>query len=95
MLRLRIEQLFDHPPERYEAEHFSLFREFKDGLNRGQIRAAEPDPASPGGWRVEGWVKKGILAGFRMGAVVDMSLDAAKQPFFDNSWQLPDFEKVN
>jgi 2,3,4,5-tetrahydropyridine-2-carboxylate N-succinyltransferase len=85
MLQLQIEQLFDHPPERYAAEHFTLFRQFKDGLNRGEVRAAQPDPASPGGWRVAGWVKKGILAGFRMGAVVDMSLDAAKQPFFDKS----------
>jgi 2,3,4,5-tetrahydropyridine-2-carboxylate N-succinyltransferase len=34
---------------------------------------------------VEGWVKKGILAGFRMGAIVDMSLDTKKQPFFDKS----------
>jgi 2,3,4,5-tetrahydropyridine-2-carboxylate N-succinyltransferase len=28
-------------------------------------------------------VKKGILVGFRMGAVVDMSIDPTKQPFFD------------
>ena len=31
------------------------------------------------------WVKKGILLGFRMGAIVDMSIDAARQPFFDKS----------
>jgi 2,3,4,5-tetrahydropyridine-2-carboxylate N-succinyltransferase len=30
-------------------------------------------------------VKKGILLGFRMGAVVDMSIDAARQPFFDKA----------
>jgi len=30
-------------------------------------------------------VKKGILLGFRMGAIADMSIDAAKQPFFDKS----------
>ena len=85
MLRQAIEALFDNPPASYGAEHFALFQEFKDGLNRGEIRAAEPDASSPGGWRVEGWVKKGILAGFRMGAIVDMSLDARKQPFFDKS----------
>ena len=39
--------------------------------------------ASPTGWRVNAWVKKGILLGFRMGAVVDMSIDASRQPFFD------------
>jgi 2,3,4,5-tetrahydropyridine-2-carboxylate N-succinyltransferase len=30
-------------------------------------------------------VKKGILLGFRMGAIADMAIDAAKQPFFDKS----------
>ena len=54
-------------------------------LNAGEIRAAEPDPASATGWRVNAWVKKGILLGFRMGAIVDMSIDAARQPFFDKS----------
>ncbi len=34
---------------------------------------------------MNGWVKKGILLGFRMGGVVDMSIDAARQPFFDKS----------
>ena len=32
---------------------------------------------------MNGWVKKGILLGFRMGGVVDMSIDATRQPFFD------------
>src|SRR5262245_26223945 len=85
MLRQAIEALFDHPPPSYGGEHFALFQRFKDGLNRGEIRAAEPDASSPSGWRAESWVKKGILAGFRMGAIVDMSLDAKKQPFFDKS----------
>ena len=62
-----------------------MFDAFKAGLNRGEIRAAEPDPASPTGWRVNPWVKKGILLGFRMGAIVDMSIDARRQPFFDKS----------
>ncbi len=30
-------------------------------------------------------MKKGILLGFRMGKIVDMSIDAARQPFFDKS----------
>ena len=85
MLQQHIESLFDSPPEQYTEEHFRLFREFKDALNRGQVRAAEPDAASATGWRAKGWVKKGILAGFRMGAVVDMSVDATRQPFVDKS----------
>jgi 2,3,4,5-tetrahydropyridine-2,6-dicarboxylate N-succinyltransferase len=85
MLPKQIEKLFDEPPAQYTEEHFRLFREFKDAVNRGEVRAAEPDAASPTGWRVNAWVKKGILLGFRMGAVVDMSIDAARQPFIDKS----------
>jgi len=85
MLQSQIEALFDAPPASYREEHFELFRTFKNALNRGEIRAAEPDPSSPTGWRVNAWVKKGILLGFRMGAIVDMSLDARRQPFFDKS----------
>lgn len=85
MLQEQIESLFDSPPDRYTPEHFRVFQSFKDRLNDGTVRAAEPDAAWPSGWRVNGWVKKGILLGFRMGAIVDMSIDAARQPFFDKS----------
>jgi 2,3,4,5-tetrahydropyridine-2,6-dicarboxylate N-succinyltransferase len=85
MLQEQIESLFDSPPGRYTQEHFRVFQSFKDRLNDGTVRAAEPDAASPSGWRVNSWVKKGILLGFRMGAIVDMSIDATRQPFFDKS----------
>ncbi len=84
-MQAEIERLFEQPPEVYTPEHFRLFYEFKDALNHGRIRAAEPDSAAASGWRVNGWVKKGILLGFRMGGVVDMSVNAARQPFFDKS----------
>jgi 2,3,4,5-tetrahydropyridine-2,6-dicarboxylate N-succinyltransferase len=85
MLQDQIESLFDAPPAVYIAEHHALFASFKHSLNRGTIRAAEPDTSSPTGWRTNAWVKKGILLGFRMGSIVDMSVDAAKLPFFDKS----------
>jgi 2,3,4,5-tetrahydropyridine-2,6-dicarboxylate N-succinyltransferase len=85
MLPQQIERLFDVPPAQYNEEHFRLFREFKSAVNRGEVRAAESDAASPTGWRVNAWVKKGILLGFRMGAVVDMSVDSTRQPFIDKS----------
>jgi len=84
-MQQQIEQLFGEPPAQYIEDHFRLFREFKDALNRGEVRAAEPDATSATGWRVNAWVKKGILLGFRMGAVVDMSVDPARQPFIDKS----------
>jgi len=85
MLQTEIEQLFDENPPQYSAEHFALFQKFKSALNAGEIRAASPDAASKTGWRVNAWVKKGILLGFRMGSIVDMSIDSERQPFFDKS----------
>jgi 2,3,4,5-tetrahydropyridine-2-carboxylate N-succinyltransferase len=84
-MQAEIEALFDQRPETYAEEHFRLFQQFKDALNCGRIRAAEPDAAAPSGWRVNAWVKKGVLLGFRMGGLVDMSVDAARQPFFDKA----------
>jgi 2,3,4,5-tetrahydropyridine-2-carboxylate N-succinyltransferase len=85
MLQDQIESLFDAPPAAYRAEHHALFLSFKKALNRGTVRAAEPDSASPLGWRTNPWVKKGILLGFRMGSIVNMSADSSKQLFFDKS----------
>jgi 2,3,4,5-tetrahydropyridine-2-carboxylate N-succinyltransferase len=84
-MRTEIEQLFDHKPAAYTEAHFALFQRFKAALNAGEIRSAEPDAAARGGWRVNAWVKKGVLLGFRMGAVVDMSIDATRQPFLDKA----------
>ena len=67
MLRSQIERLFDAAQPPYTEADCKLFQEFKDGLNRGEIRAAEPDPSAKSGWRANVWVKKGILLGFRMG----------------------------
>ena len=82
-LEKQIEALFDAKPARYTEEDHQLFRAFKEELNAGRIRSAEPDASQPTGWRTNAWVKKGILVGFRMGSIVDMSVDSSKQPFFD------------
>jgi len=84
-LQADIERLYDEKPAVYGDQHFRLFAEFKAALNQGAVRSAEPDPSTPTGWRVNAWVKKGILLGFRMGGIVDMSIDSARQPFFDKS----------
>jgi 2,3,4,5-tetrahydropyridine-2,6-dicarboxylate N-succinyltransferase len=85
MLQQQIEKLFDSPPEHYEEAHFQLFDAFKQALNHGEARAAEPDASAPTGWRANGWVKKGILAGFRMGAVAELPSGAGGQRFFDRA----------
>ncbi|HUL14991.1 MAG TPA: 2,3,4,5-tetrahydropyridine-2,6-dicarboxylate N-succinyltransferase [Terriglobales bacterium] len=81
----QIEELFANPPEKYTQEHFALFAEFKEALNRGEVRAAEPDASTAAGWRVNQWVKKGILLGFRMGTTVEMGPYPARQAFLDKS----------
>lgn len=81
MLEQTIERLFSGE----QGDAVSAFADFKQKLNEGSIRAAEPDASSPTGWRVNAWVKKGILLGFRIGSIVDMSIDASRQPWFDKA----------
>jgi 2,3,4,5-tetrahydropyridine-2-carboxylate N-succinyltransferase len=82
-LQAEIEKLFEARPAEYSKDDFRVFEEFKAALNAGRIRAAEPAPGSPTGWRVNAWVKQGILLGFRMGGIVDMSV--ASLTFRDKS----------
>ena len=84
-MQAEIEKLFDNKTAFYEDQHIRLFADFKVALNEGRVRAAEPYPSTRTGWRVNPWVKKGILLGFRMGGVIDMSIDRERQPFFDKS----------
>lgn len=81
-LRGRIEELFAEPSAEYEAADRRLFEEFRELLNRGEVRSAEPDESTETGWRVNAWVKKGILLGFRMGGIVEMG---GSGQFFDKS----------
>ena len=48
------------------TEARDLVAELVVALESGMVRAAVPDPAAPGGWRAESWVKAGLLLGFRL-----------------------------
>ena len=48
----------------------AVFLEFRDALTRGEIRAAEKRNET---WMVNAWVKQGILLGFRIGELAQMS----------------------
>jgi 2,3,4,5-tetrahydropyridine-2-carboxylate N-succinyltransferase len=61
----------------------AAFARLREALSSGTVRAAEPDAASPIGWRVNTWVKQGILLGFRFGDTVDASMDHGRWPFYD------------
>jgi len=84
-LQQSIEAIFEEKPATYTDREQALFREFRDLLNKGAIRAAEPDTTQPSGWRVNAWVKKGILLGFRMGGVIEITGGASPSQFFDKS----------
>src|SRR5258708_21104953 len=45
------------------------FMALREALELGLVRAAEPDSVASLGWRVNGWVKRGILLGFRLGVL--------------------------
>lgn len=79
-LQESIQSLFDDKLSEYSEHHKQLFVRFRELLNQGSIRAAERDPSQATGWRVNSWVKKGILLGFRLGGIVDMG-----GQFFDKS----------
>lgn len=82
-LRARVEALVAAGDAAPRDEAREAFFELRAALSRGEARAAEPDAASPTGWRVNVWVKQGILLGFRHGALADASADHGRWPFFD------------
>jgi len=82
-LAAAIPQIFEQGSGASRDEARALFLALRDELSAGRVRAAEPDAASPTGWRVNVWVKQGILLGFRFGDNVEMSVDHGRWPFFD------------
>ncbi len=52
-----------------DPDAMNAFLALRAALEAGEIRSAEPDPAAPTGWRVNAWVKQGILLGFRLGVL--------------------------
>ena len=61
----------------------AVFTELRRALSAGHVRAAEPDPSSPTGWKVNPWVKQGILLGFRHSDIVDCSIDHGRVSYTD------------
>jgi 2,3,4,5-tetrahydropyridine-2-carboxylate N-succinyltransferase len=82
-LQQTIEALFAEGEKAGKTAAREAFAALQRALGAGEVRAAEPDASSRSGWRVNAWVKQGILLGFRFGDVVDMSADHGKWPFFD------------
>jgi len=82
-LREQIEALLAREPRSFEPADRALFDEFRAALGRGEVRAAEP---AGGAWRVNAWVKRAILLGFRLGALVEMSEGRTLRFFDKDTW---------
>lgn len=78
-LKEKIEALFSN--SEFTSEDREVYEQFKTSLRRGEIRSAEKD--AEGNWHANTWVKKGILLGFRMGRMVEMSKPTETLQFFD------------
>jgi 2,3,4,5-tetrahydropyridine-2-carboxylate N-succinyltransferase len=79
-LRKRIEQLAADVPAGEETTALEVFRELKEALNAGTVRAAER--GADGVWRANAWVKAGILLGFRLGKL-GPAVPGSAFPFYD------------
>lgn len=55
-----------------KAKALDAFKELILLLNKGEVRSADK---TGGAWHANTWVKKGILLGFRLGKLKDMSID--------------------
>ena len=76
-LAQRIEEAFAAGSAAMDDPHaMAAFVALRNALETGEVRAAEPDGAQPSGWRVNAWVKRGILLGFRLGR-----MEASGEPY--------------
>src|ERR1700687_5903310 len=75
-----IEKLFSSKDfsQKEKNKALTVFKELVKLLNKGKVRSAEK---KDGIWRVNEWVKKGILLGFRIGNLKDYSIGHFK--FYD------------
>ena len=82
-LQQEIEALADAGDGADRSRVRDAFQRLRAALSSGEVRAAEPDSSATDGWRVNAWVKRGILLGFRAGETVDVSMDHGRWPFSD------------
>ena len=68
-LKASIEKLASQAEVERDPQARAIFLQFRDQLTQGKIRAAE---RIDGQWRVNAWVKQGILLGFRLGVLAEM-----------------------
>lgn len=65
----------------FDDEDRAVFEQFKAALRRGEVRSALKGDDNV--WRANTWVKQGILLGFRMGKMIEISKPTETLRFFD------------
>jgi len=78
-----ITTLFEQGASASKQQARDAFARLRAELSAGRVRAAEPASSSPTGWRVNIWVKQGILVGLRWGDIVDVGVGKGRWPFLD------------
>ena len=95
-LQARIEAAFASEAALTEGA-LPAFEELRAALEAGTLRAAEPDAEAPLSWRVNAWVKRGILLGFRLGQLQGSggppAPDAAQTPVDGSGFGFPFIDK--
>ena len=82
-LAAEIQRLFEQQDGVNREEARALFATLRTELSAGRVRAAEPDSTTSTGWKVNPWVKQGILLGFRTGEIVTFASADPQPPFLD------------
>ena len=87
-LQGRIETALSHSAAGSNPDDaFRIVDELLTALESGEIRAAEK--SADGTWQAVPWVKRGILLGFQIGTLADMSADESLLRFFDKNTYPP------
>ena len=81
-LQERIDHIFAAGDAAPRDEGRAIAEALRAALSSGTVRAAEPDDSAASGWRVNGWVKRGILLAFRFGDIIEMN-GSDRARFFD------------
>jgi 2,3,4,5-tetrahydropyridine-2,6-dicarboxylate N-succinyltransferase len=84
----QIQRLYQQGASADKEESRSAFAALREELSAGRVRSADPDASMPSGWRVNTWVKQGILVGFRCGDLIDLSAEDGRW-FFGDKDTLP------
>ena len=82
-LAKEIQRLFLRDEKNNRDMERSIFAQLREELSAGTVRAAEPDESSPTGWKVNVWVKQGILIGFRSGELIAYPSTIQDMSFLD------------